>query len=214
MASALLGALLALVAVELLWRYRQYGPRALTPAGMNSIRPLGRAGMLRGSPHPEIHWELKPGLDVEFKLAPFRTNAAGLRDREYALEKPAGTFRVAFVGDSFTMGSGVALEDVFHSRLERLWSERADGLAVDCLNFGVGGYNLLSYVGVLTHRALAYAPDLVVVCLTANDLDRPPQSGAEGPYRERSVIHPFWRLHCLDGLWPAPAGTWSSSIQR
>ena len=65
----------------------------------------------------------KPDLRDHFKMQPFETNSHGMRDREYSPEKPPNTFRIAVVGDSFTMGSGVAIEDVFHSRIESRQSD-------------------------------------------------------------------------------------------
>ncbi|MEO0651093.1 MAG: SGNH/GDSL hydrolase family protein [Planctomycetota bacterium] len=201
----LLGAGAAVLAVELVWRQMTFGPRALSPAGMNSIRPLGQARMLQASEHWELHYELRPNLHTRFKLASFHTNSKGLRDDECAVPKPPETFRVAFVGDSFTMGSGVELEEVFHSRLEALWRARAEGLAVECLNFGVGGYNLLSYAGLLEHRVFEYAPDLVVVGLVSNDLTRPQQQPDGPAFESKPVTHPFWRLHALASLAPSEA---------
>ena len=48
----------------------------------------------------------------------WRTNDQGMRDRNYSLKKPPGTFRVALVGDSIGAGWGVNAEDRFESILE------------------------------------------------------------------------------------------------
>src|SRR5262245_29159034 len=47
------------------------------------------------------------------------TNALGLRDYEFAEEKPPGTYRIVVVGDSVTFGPGVGLDETFAKRLER-----------------------------------------------------------------------------------------------
>lgn len=71
------------------------------------------------------------------------TNAQGMRDREYAVAKPADTFRIAIVGDSIAAGWGVNEEDRFESILERTWDERsrrAGGPAVEVLDCAVPGH--------------------------------------------------------------------------
>ena len=46
-------------------------------------------------------------------------NSDGLRDREHAKRKPLGTFRVAVLGDSFTLATHVDVEKTYWSVLER-----------------------------------------------------------------------------------------------
>jgi hypothetical protein len=95
--------------------------------------------MVRPAADPEIVWELKPGLRTWHKLARFETNAEGLRDRARSVAKPPGTFRVAVVGDSFTMGSGVALAETYHARLERTLNATRPERRWELADFGVGG---------------------------------------------------------------------------
>ncbi len=67
-----------------------------------------------------------------------------MRDRSYPIAKPAGTFRIAFVGDSIGAGWGVNDEQRFESILERDWdarSRRSGGPAVEILNFAVPGHS-------------------------------------------------------------------------
>ncbi len=71
------------------------------------------------------------------------TNAEGMRDREYAPDKPAGTFRIALVGDSIAAGWGVDVDRRFESILEREWDARsraAGGPAVEVINCAVPGH--------------------------------------------------------------------------
>ena len=200
---SLAATLAGLLVWEALWRLDVYGLDGFAVARMNSVKPIGRRGIVRASPHPEVGYELKPNLDLLFKMRPFQTSPAGLRDEPYPEAKPPGTYRIAVLGDSFTMGSGVALEDTYHSRLERLLAEGSEGTRYECLNFGVAGYGLMNYVGTLRHRALRYAPDLILVGLTANDRSAQRARALDdfGDAVEEEGLGFFFRFHCLDDAW-------------
>jgi hypothetical protein len=67
-----------------------------------------------------------------------------MRDREYERVKPAGTFRVAVVGDSIAAGWGVEMDERFESILERLWNDRAStfgAMDVEVINTAVPGHS-------------------------------------------------------------------------
>jgi lysophospholipase L1-like esterase len=86
------------------------------------------------------------------------TNSHAMRDREYTLEKPAGTYRIAITGASHTMGTGVGDLESFENLVEdRL--NAPDGRRYELLNFAVGGYGPLSRLHDLEHRALQFEPD-------------------------------------------------------
>ncbi|MEO0651092.1 MAG: SGNH/GDSL hydrolase family protein [Planctomycetota bacterium] len=197
---------MAVVAAELAYRVHLYGPRALTPEGMNSIRTVGEAGMTQAAAEWELRYELRPELHMRFKLARFQTNAHGLRDDPVERVKPTGGWRAAFVGDSYTMGSGVEHAALFHTRLESAWRAANPDRSIECLNFGVAGYNLFAYVGLVRHRVMAFDPDLVVVCLASNDFKQPHQSPDLAPYEPRPLDHPFWRLRLFHPI-GGPAAT-------
>ncbi|MFH1799245.1 MAG: hypothetical protein ABH891_00160 [Candidatus Omnitrophota bacterium] len=80
---------------------------------MDTVHDISRSGLFQAG-DSGINRELKPNLNRYFKMARFRTNSAGLRDKEYPIRKAPGTFRVAVLGDSFTMPAGVEIEDAFH----------------------------------------------------------------------------------------------------
>src|SRR5207248_613583 len=53
----------------------------------------------------------------------FRTNRLGLRGPDLSFEKPAGTFRIVVLGDSFVAGYGVAEEHVLTNLLQNKFAE-------------------------------------------------------------------------------------------
>jgi hypothetical protein len=116
---------------------------------------------------PALGYELRP-LARDGKN---RINAAGLRDREVAIEKPPGTWRIAAIGDSITYGSGVSRDGAYGEQLEELLAAaRVEGQPrVEVLNFGVPGYNVTQIVERLRRRGLAFDPDAVVYGYSLND---------------------------------------------
>jgi len=153
--------------LELSTRVYLFGLAGLIPSRINSVHELPQTGFLRPSSEVGLGFELKPGLDAWFKLAPFVTNSQGLRDREYTLHKPENTFRVAVVGASFALPAGIAIEDAFHSVLERRLSRELAPLRFEFINFSVGMYGPEQVLTMLETRALAYDPDLVLFSATS-----------------------------------------------
>lgn len=99
------------------------------------------------------------------------TNSLGFRDLEFPLEKPAGEFRVLALGDSFTYGQGVQLEDTWVQVLEAMLREHR-GKPVEVMNggFATGGHYPHGYTDWLRSDGLAFSPDLVIVGFCLNDM--------------------------------------------
>jgi lysophospholipase L1-like esterase len=110
-------------------------------------------------------YELVPGFEGEVWGASVKINSHGIRDREYDVRKPAGTYRIAAIGDSITFGNRLAQELTYSERLEGLFVDRA----VEVLNLGVGGYDTLQEVARLEQVGLQFDPDHVVVGYCVND---------------------------------------------
>jgi len=149
--------------MEALYRFYNFGWDSFSIRKVNSFNAMGKMGLLRPADDLEVVYELKPNMKTIFKFVPFETNAQGLRDKEYAIEKPRNTFRVAVIGDSYTMASGIKIEDAYHSLLEKRLNEEGKGSSYEFINFGVGGYSLRQYLGSLNTQAKKYDPDLVLV---------------------------------------------------
>lgn len=105
--------------------------------------------------------------DREFK-ASYSLNSFGMRGPETAIEKPAGTTRILFVGDSFTLGYTVDDEKSFVRVLER--DLLADGHKVEALNGGTEGYSTDQELLFLQTVGKQFKPDYVVFAPYLNDV--------------------------------------------
>ena len=162
--ATVLGIVLALAAGEVLLRI----------VGAPEVAPV-RRGRFQLSADPRLVFEPVPGLASAGSPDSFleyegRSNRLGYRDRDHALAKPPGTYRIVVLGDSIAAGYRIRrTEDTFPALLE----QSLRGLPVEVLNFGVTGYNTAQEVETLRTRALAFHPDLVLVAYCHNDR-RPP----------------------------------------
>ena len=102
-----------------------------------------------------------------------RINSDGLRDREHAKAKPAGTIRIAVLGDSFVEAMHVPVEQTFWSQMEKKLQEcnAFPGKKVEVINFGVSGYGTAQELMTLRQKVWDYSPDVVLLAFTTlNDI--------------------------------------------
>jgi hypothetical protein len=193
LALAALSLVVGLFIAEFGARVMVYGTHAFSWSSMASLREFGEGYIEQPSADPEIRFELKPGLDALYRFARVQTNAAGLRGPEYPQPKPVGVYRIAVLGDSFSLPVGVEREDSFAARLEGLLSQPG-GPRVECLNFAVPGYYLRQYPVVLERKALAYDPDAILVGFCAeNDHLPPPPGEFDAPFTPVPRVYPMLR---------------------
>jgi hypothetical protein len=197
--------LVVLVLVELTYRVYLFGAAGLSIDKVNSFHEIGLSGLIQPSQYPEVIYELKPNLDTWFKLARFRTNSAGLPDREYSLSKPENTVRIVLLGSSFSMPSGVAIEDSWQDILERKLNAHTKGKRYEVINFSVGGYDTRQQLATWKQRANAYRPDLALVELTVGSPTRMRVEEAyHVPFHPRARTYPFVHSFALERLFPPP----------
>lgn len=127
-----------------------------------------------------------PGLDFVFypgmrndpswrTQVPLSTNWSGLRYERELTQKPAGTFRVALVGDSMVAAQAARYEDGVAPQLEALLTNQATKPAgverFEVVPVAVPGWNVFSSVRFTVHTLHVLQPDLVVLLLNRNDMD-------------------------------------------
>lgn len=123
-------------------------------------------------PHSELGWSHVPNKEGYYTVGKHRIhvriNSKGLRDREYPYEKEKGSFRILVLGDSFTEGLQVPMEDTFANVLERRLSGSQRNYEV--INGGLSGvgtdYELLFF----RRKGHKYCPDLVILAFFGNDI--------------------------------------------
>lgn len=96
-------------------------------------------------------------------------NADGLRGKEIDRERLRTGFVIAAIGDSHTYSVRASGSDQSYPALLERDLRRRGYPQATVLNFGVPGYNLAQELEVLRARALAFAPDLVILQYTDND---------------------------------------------
>ncbi len=130
------------------------------------------SGLVKASAFADVVYELKPNVRGIFRDKSLSTNAQGLRgSRDYPTAKPAGTFRIAGIGDSVMFGWGVGEGEPYLEIIERELTAR--GRPTDVLSFAVPGYNTSLEVASFEHRALPFSPDLVILHFIGNDFGLP-----------------------------------------
>lgn len=134
-----------------------------------------------GYSYPEFYqpddtrgYALRPGKEGWYRKegqAYVRINSDGLRDREHSKAKPAGTFRIAVVGDSYPEALPVSMEESFWALLEKKLQECGafGGQKIEVVNFGVSGYGTAQELLTLRERVWDYSPDLVMLAITTNN---------------------------------------------
>jgi hypothetical protein len=101
----------------------------------------------------------------------FKLNSLGFRTPEYTRAKPAGTYRIVALGDSFTFDSGfVPLDRMWHTLVGERIRERT-AKPVEVINLGVPGVGPRFSLRLFELEGRHLAPDLVLFGLfIGNDL--------------------------------------------
>ena len=121
-----------------------------------------------------LGWSPRPGIegihDMEGRTR-IKFNAEGFRDSDHEVAKPAGVFRVAVLGDSFTEAREVPLRHAYWKVMEALLSRCLGEGGAEVLSFAANGYGTAQQLLVLDDRVWKYAPDAVVLAFfTGNDV--------------------------------------------
>jgi hypothetical protein len=118
---------------------------------------------------PDRGWSPRPNAKTvwtgEGEVSEVKMNSFGMRDRERTLEKPANSYRIAVLGDSFMEALQVPLEKTALSIMETQLKTCPilKGKNIEVLNFGVQGYGTAQELMTWRHHAQQFSPDLVIL---------------------------------------------------
>ena len=97
-------------------------------------------------------------------------NDKGFRGLDKSFEKPKKINRIAFLGDSFTLGIGVKDDDTLPANFEH--AVRSKYRNTEVLNFGISGSSTNQQIDLLERYLISFKPDIVVIVLFLNDANR------------------------------------------
>ena len=100
------------------------------------------------------------------ELNNFRLNSKGYKDVEYSIEKPGGTFRILFIGDSYVYGA-VPYDDCFVTLIEAKLRKTCTNCEI--INMGIPAALPVDYLSLFINEGIELNPDMVIVNITMSD---------------------------------------------
>jgi len=162
-----------------------------------------------------LMWEYRP--NAQFTAATGRytitTNRYGFRGQDRDLSsKKQNTKRIAFLGDSATLGLFVEEEETFVSKFEYYANNQYRNGSVESLNCAVDGYHTVQILELLKTKVLPLLPDTVVYVMHLNDFDFEFSSAHKVLYFRRP--HSFVWNDIRNTIWPIFYDYYDYSFRR
>jgi hypothetical protein len=111
----------------------------------------------RGKPH----YQTTVGTEGYYHV--LALNSAGMHDTEHHQAKPAGTFRILMLGDSFVQAVQVKEAETSHQVLENQLNNQETTLDFEVISAGVGGWGTAQQLLYYRHEGRFYQPELVLL---------------------------------------------------
>ena len=129
-------------------------------------------------PDAKIHYRHRPNTirlwkDLDGTKKALRINSHGHHDDEFPIKKKGDEFRGLMIGDSITMGDGVASDETFSNQLEgflQKYGQRHDSYQI--INAGVQGYSTSQELQILK-ESMVFKPDFIAIGFCMNDVTMP-----------------------------------------
>jgi lysophospholipase L1-like esterase len=91
-----------------------------------------------------------------------------MQDYPYDIPKPASTFRIAAIGDSFTFAPYMQFTDTYVKKLEAMLNLRDGRRDAEVINYGVPAYSTSHEIAVV-QKAIQEGADVILLQITLND---------------------------------------------
>lgn len=141
--------------------------------------------------HPSLGYTLVPGQQSYTYGETVQTNSEGLREYELPTAELHNHVVILCLGGSETFGKGVAFEETYPKKLEKMLNASPAAQPVKVINAGVPDYNTLQQLRFLQERGRRYHPDVVIIGFYWDDLL--PVSALEAT-GDRQAISREWAL--------------------
>ncbi len=139
----------------------------------------------------EFYW--RPEITDEFHVL-VKMNNFGLHAPVYSVEKPANTFRVLVVGDSFPQGIQVKLEETFPYLLQQQLGQ-IDGRQVEVINLSVDSIGTDRELLMYAYLGWQFQPDLVLLSVYPGNDIQDNQIDLEALRYSYRLNRPFFTLN-------------------
>ena len=113
-----------------------------------------------------------PTVPEEFRNNPaweVKLNSEGFRGADFTPGKQANTIRVVALGDSWTLGHNVNIDESYPQRLASLFHQEFPNKDIEVLNLGMFAYTSHEGLKLLQREALKLQPDIVLIGFAMND---------------------------------------------
>ena len=175
--------------VAIPYMVRNFGPPPPWANGQRILKPDDEL-MWRGRPHAQQKYldlfcpmksedqrkamlsRFSPSVPEEFRNNPtweVAFNSDGFRGEDFPTRKDPNTIRIIALGDSWTLGHNVNLDDSYPRRLAQLLRQDLPARNIEVLNLGMLGYTSHEGLKLLQRQALKLQPDIVLIGFSMND---------------------------------------------
>jgi hypothetical protein len=144
---------------------------------------------------PRLGYTLIPNQRLSAWNDQFTPNDFGYRT--HPVEKPDDTFRIVFVGDSWTFGMGVSEAQSYPAQFEMVAREMVKNKKIEAWNLSLPGYNTLNEITALEFFFDQLQPDAVVFSPMPNDANSSHGISPSGRLTSSRQVLPFFE----DDLW-------------
>lgn len=153
--------ILLIFGLEIITRVVFFGPSALWHLWDYNNRSLLFSAAVKPVEDKNICWELIPNYQGYFRNTRFTTNQYGFRELDFEVRKKSGITRIAVLGRSTSMGTGVEDDELYSRQLQKILNENYPQ-QFEVLNFAVGAYRFPQMQAAYEMYVKKFKPDIVI----------------------------------------------------